>query len=223
LELVVEHALFESDDPVTRTRLYLRILYGRRYLEQARLLVSDGAHLPTLTRRLIASIDFAAMDAEQRARSRNLARQLARVVPSVRQALGADLFEALVEDFTNSDAFWMERGRSLGENFCFYAWDASGFDLTQFQKDTLMGCGVGVGVSAAPEVACPWTASGVITLRGARAGEVTSTFLSDYVLVDQSGSFAESRNMDAVSTRVRGRIVINRAPDGRVFAYSVAI
>lgn len=215
-------AFFENDDPATRTKLYLRILYGRNYLDRARALADASAHLPVLTRRLIASIDFGAMELEQLARIRNLARHLARAVPSVHCVLGHVLFDALVADFTNSEAFWSQRGRSLGENFCLFAHVTPGFDLTGFHRDTLKGSGIAVGLAADPEVACPWAPVEAIRLRS-QADELTETFLSDFTLVDGTGRFADPANLDLVSERACARIVVSRSAVGRVVAYSIAL
>ncbi len=220
----METALFQSDDPVTRTKLYLRILYGKDYLVHARALCATPAELPELTRRLLDSIDFDVMEIEQTARSRNLGRHILRAAPALQLGLSPQLFVGLVAEYTNSDAFWITAGRTLAENFCFFVHQEVGDQLTKFQKDTAKACGIVAGVSAAAETQSPWVAAGqALKLEQGDDFVHCETFISDFRLVDEFGELATKANLQAVRTKACSRIFIRRLADQRVVVHSVAL
>jgi hypothetical protein len=101
-----------ADKGRRKLELYLRALYGG----------VDLLHHPALAS---MKIDRDRLEVERGARLRNLERYLRRVCTYLAQALG-EQFTAHVEEFAASPAFWIARGRTLPENFCFYVHDAAG-------------------------------------------------------------------------------------------------
>jgi len=215
---------FERGDPATRTALYLRILYGKDYLERARLLSSDGQGLPELTRQFLKSIDFRIMELEQAARARNLGRHVLRAAPALQHVMDTKLFDALIAEFTNSDVFWQAAGRSLAENFCFFAHREAHVRLTPFQKDTLKACGIVAGISVTRQSESPWIYAGEASKLGEdnshTAGE---SFVSKFRLIDEDGGLADEKNLVTVQAEITSRVFIQRPSENQVVAHSVPL
>ena len=220
----METLLFQSGDAVTRTKLYLRILYAKDYLSHARALSeAPPGELPELTHRLLASIDFDIMELEQAARRRNLGRHIFRAAPALQHALTSELFGDLIADYTNSAAFWLPSGRSLAENFCLFAHQETGSRLTTYQKATVKGCGIVAGISVAGGEDSPWAALAEASNIGDDEGSFCETFLSSSTLVDEGGEFATGANLRTVQAEVPSRIFIRRLANHRVIAHSVPL
>src|SRR5687767_3983535 len=110
----------ERDVPA-QTRAYLRVLYSARL----------GRHLERAVRRerslspeleFVRSLDFAQLAAEQQARVRNLSHSLRRSCQFLAEATSQEEFRALVSAYADHSLFWRAQGRSLGENFCLFAY-----------------------------------------------------------------------------------------------------
>lgn len=175
-----------------KLELYLRALYGSADL------LSD----PSLA---AMKIDRGRLEVERFARLRNLEFYLRRVCTYLAQALG-EQFSAHVEEFAASPAFWIARGRTLPENFCFYVHDAAG---PGWLGDVARLDGALAGIATGKP--SPW--------EGAAAVTVDDAVMAEIVPLTQPVIGADGRLLaaDAASGAATIEVVLDRAGKVRAF------
>lgn len=211
--------LAKTDTSDARTSLYLRLLYGSRLVHVIDAMIGDLS-IPVQTREVLKTIDQELLKIEQIARRRNLLRHLLRAVPSVGYVISESELEGLTENFVNSIAFWSAAGRSLAENFCYFAYFQE--SIPSFSRDVCRLSGTVAGMTVAANEATPWKnidSSDFIV----PDAEFLECFESNWCLVGKDGSLLNPQNLPALSQEGHFRIAVAKTMGGRIVAASVSV
>jgi len=215
--------LLADDTPQARTAIYQRLLYGSNWSTFVRSVHEGGrVGLPAATAKLLATVDYERLGAEQRARARNLNSHLARSCASLYLALAPDVRKEIQSSYVNSPDFWVARGRTLAENFCLFTYERLSPSEHGFARDVARLCGVMSGLSFTHEARSPWfdldPATAALPLSGALA---TESFITDWELIGEDGSAPSESNLSRVSRPKRQRVIVVKRPAGQIILMSL--
>jgi hypothetical protein len=183
--------IVEPDVPA-QTRAYLRTLYSARFGQRLQRAVQRGRTLPAELG-FARSLDFAQLANEQQARIRNLSHSLRRACQFLAQVTSQEQFRLLVAAYAEHALFWRAAGRSLGENFCLFAYQALNATGASWQAEIARLDGVSFGVAAARDDRTPWRSQlGLPHQLERSSGIIVESYRARECLLDAEGQLAAS-------------------------------
>ncbi|MFW2438915.1 MAG: hypothetical protein ACN4GR_06030 [Arenicellales bacterium] len=145
-----------------RHSLMSRILYSPAFTRQAescfsKLKTESPTRVPQKIETLLQSIDASALVIEQNARQRNLTNHVSRASPRLSAYIGKERLADFVSMYSDTPFFWMNRGRTLAENFSLYLHWTNVCESDSFFAALVKFDGVTAGIGNRKASRSPWT------------------------------------------------------------------
>lgn len=238
--------LLGANDLESRSAVFLRLLYSRSFSASVRTIMeTEPWVISEQMLGLLNTIDFDALTVERAARVANLTRYLRRGSGALWECVGDTLADRLVSAYSDSESFWMPKGRTLVENFSLFAADIVNAD-SPLHRDLFELFGRVSALSApssglAETPACPCTAGSVEVAGpwatpapppwpddGLSPVEVAAsvrveTFIAGSRLLDEQNRLPHRRSVATSNPSGRHRLVLAAFPGGRVSATSLPL
>jgi hypothetical protein len=196
-------ALQVGSSAPAQTKVYLRLLYSARFGQRIRGAVQRRRPFTSGSFGFLQSVNFEQLAAEQKARIRNLSFSLRAACELLAKVLPEPQFRELVAAYAESQLFWRGLGRSLGENFCVFAYSKFRGENALFLAETARLDGVISGVAAAAAQASPWRSHLALPHTQSPSSE---TYSSSHCVITQHGAVRSAADPE---TQGSYRVTVN--------------
>lgn len=193
-------AIIDTSTPAQRERLFISLCHSPKLLDTALRLRREGA-LDEQTERFVAGLDEGRIRAEHRHRHSSMVNWMGLGCRRLRTVLGDEAHDELVGAYTDDEAFYTPRGRSLPENYCLWVYDVLRDRGDEFAAQVAKLDGVASGIKLQPQAPSPWPGHRRHTSLPLEA------FVSPHAVLDERGAPVSESNLEA----------LRQAPPTKVF------